>query len=396
MHSGAGRVVSVSGKAFVRSEDVKKKQTKGETSLLRAGAIIQEGDVINTNSKGRVKLLMKDRSIVDLGSSTLFKVNEYKVADSTQGKKNRKVDLSLGYGKIRALVDKRKKKKGSFRVRTRSATMGVRGTEFIVKSDLRSFDTGALAAKEDQPSPTDILSPEASSSNRAPSGSPQGGQGLPSAPQRGTQVIVVSGRVAVDPSPSSQDSSQSESESSSADASESGQTVELTAGKAFTVAMDSPTEGDGASAAGSTDSAPQVTTLSADQMSSERSEAVVEDNTFDSLVTFDEEGKREEESESGSQEKSEANAEAHSKDEPSSNASEGEGEREVASTSSASSDSGDINGMMMDLVSEDVPMDIEVNATDSVPGYFSAEDLVQETETVDSDTTVSVSVSFQH
>jgi hypothetical protein len=79
-----------------------------------------------------VKILFSDRSIFDLGPSTLFKIDEYKLNNGA----DRKVALSMDYGKIRAAVNERLNKKGSFKLRTAGTTMGVRGTEFLVNSDI--------------------------------------------------------------------------------------------------------------------------------------------------------------------------------------------------------------------------------------------------------------------
>src|SRR5262245_3373718 len=75
--SMAGKAVSVSGKVLVRNENAGKVETK----FLKPGDEVEGGTVINTDSAGSVKLLLADKSIIDLGPSTLFKVNHYK-ADS--------------------------------------------------------------------------------------------------------------------------------------------------------------------------------------------------------------------------------------------------------------------------------------------------------------------------
>src|SRR4051812_10266182 len=78
----AGRVVSVSGNAVVRADETGKGSprdcAKGATCprermnslTLRPGDTLYEGDVINTASNGSVKMLLADRTIVDLGVSS--------------------------------------------------------------------------------------------------------------------------------------------------------------------------------------------------------------------------------------------------------------------------------------------------------------------------------------
>lgn len=132
----AARVVSVEGTTLIR-------QDKGSDNPkpLKVGEQVFPGQVINTGSKARVKLLFADKSIVDIGPSSLFKISEYK---ANQGD-NRQVDVEMKYGSVRAAITEKIKNGGHFRVKTPTATMGVRGTEFLVKADQTS-DRGPAAA----------------------------------------------------------------------------------------------------------------------------------------------------------------------------------------------------------------------------------------------------------
>lgn len=127
------RAVSVSGKVLLRGEG----STTAQMAFLKPGDRLYKGAIVNTGSDGTVKLLMTDRTIIDLGPSSLFKMNDYqlgKVGD-------RKVDLSLDYGQVRASVnEKLTSNKGKFTIRTKTATMGVRGTEFVVNVPVASLE----------------------------------------------------------------------------------------------------------------------------------------------------------------------------------------------------------------------------------------------------------------
>jgi hypothetical protein len=122
------QAVSVSGKVLVRGEG-----TGTAMTFLKPGDKLFKGSIVNTGSNGAVKLLMTDRTIVDLGPTSLFKINDYKlntVAD-------RQVDLTLDYGQARTSVnEKLTANKGKFTIRTKAATMGVRGTEFVVNAPI--------------------------------------------------------------------------------------------------------------------------------------------------------------------------------------------------------------------------------------------------------------------
>ena len=133
------RTVSVSGKVLVRVEG----SGNVQMNFLKAGDKLYKGAIVNTGSNGAVKLLMTDRTIIDLGPSSLFKMNDYQLGKNVG---DRNVDLSLDYGQVRASVNEKiTSNKGKFTIRTKAATMGVRGTEFVVNSTVPSGGVTANA-----------------------------------------------------------------------------------------------------------------------------------------------------------------------------------------------------------------------------------------------------------
>ena len=129
----AGEVVSVQGSVFVRPDG---RKAGHELKPAKAGDSVYAGDVVNTPSNGKIKILMKDKSIIDLGSSALFKVEHF----SGNSGSDRQADVSMMYGTMRAAITQKITGKGRFNVRTPAATMGVRGTEFVVKSEVRNMN----------------------------------------------------------------------------------------------------------------------------------------------------------------------------------------------------------------------------------------------------------------
>ncbi len=129
-------VVSVSGKVLIRPEGNPKahKESPDNSRPLTAEGEIYQGDIINTPSDGFAKLLLKDRTILDIGSSSLFHVNKFVVKPGKESE--REIELSLKFGSVRAAVARKLKGKGKFKISTPAATMGVRGTEFVVKAPL--------------------------------------------------------------------------------------------------------------------------------------------------------------------------------------------------------------------------------------------------------------------
>jgi len=97
---------------------------------LKIGDPIFPKDVISTEKNSAVKVLMTDRSIIDVTEQTVFRVDGYELKNVH----DRKVDLSVDFGRIRSSVNKKLNQKGSFLIRTKSSVLAVRGTEFVVAS----------------------------------------------------------------------------------------------------------------------------------------------------------------------------------------------------------------------------------------------------------------------
>jgi hypothetical protein len=122
----AGKVAVVSGKVLIRNE------AGGQMRFAKVGDTLGKGDIINTSSTSSCKLLMTDKTVLDLGPSTLFKVDEYKLKAGA----DRNVGYSMEYGQLKASVNVKVGDKGRFTIKTNGATMGVRGTKFGVVSKL--------------------------------------------------------------------------------------------------------------------------------------------------------------------------------------------------------------------------------------------------------------------
>jgi ferric-dicitrate binding protein FerR (iron transport regulator) len=253
----AGKAVSTSGDVLVRNED----SSAGAPRMrkLKSGDDILKGDVINTSSSATAKLLLTDRSVLDLGGATLFKVDEY---DRRNGS-DRKVAMTMSYGKVRAAVNTPVGNAGKYSIRTKTATMGVRGTEFIIASDL-NFQPAAPA-----------------SASTASSGSPGSGantgftsSGSAAKTHVTTQITVVEGKVDVTDN------------STPAKA-----PVHVKQGEQLTTVADvvgDKTVRKPASVAA--EEAPKVVKLDVEQMKTVVQEAKLEDKTFKQAVTIDSSG----------------------------------------------------------------------------------------------------------
>jgi len=117
------------------------KVSKGDVRIERAGAkvpaavgaAVQPSDVIVTGADGLAGITFTDNSLVSLGPNSVFSIDKYRFDSTThQGE----FESSLSKGRLAAISGKMvKQSPEAMKVRTPSAIMGVRGTEFIVQVD---------------------------------------------------------------------------------------------------------------------------------------------------------------------------------------------------------------------------------------------------------------------
>ena len=114
----------------VVKNDVKfQKKSKSKFRKARVNRKVCSGDKIKTGKDGRAKIIMADKNEINVSPDTEIVIEKY--AKNAQGDK--KVLLNVIYGKIRSNVKQKYKgnKSSYYRVKTKSAVAGVRGTEFL-------------------------------------------------------------------------------------------------------------------------------------------------------------------------------------------------------------------------------------------------------------------------
>jgi hypothetical protein len=94
------------------------------------GLPLYKGDIIVTRADGRIKLNLKDDSILTLLSNTWLELNE-SVYDS--GKKSRFSFLKMGMGKVRFVIKKlMDMKRSEVQIETTTMICGLRGSDFVI------------------------------------------------------------------------------------------------------------------------------------------------------------------------------------------------------------------------------------------------------------------------
>jgi hypothetical protein len=134
-----GTVVRIEGEAELLinpsesfSQDSSKVLLNGKyynLGLLKLGTKIENGQVIRTSQKGKIKIIYKNGDQHIIGPTTAFEISW------TQSNKEKTPTtvVNLMYGVMRGIVDKNGPRSGS-QVKTKNTVMGVRGTDFFINS----------------------------------------------------------------------------------------------------------------------------------------------------------------------------------------------------------------------------------------------------------------------
>lgn len=115
-----------------------------QSRVAKLGADLFKNDKIITNSNAKVQVIFKDETIITIGKNSEFSVDEF-ISDGAASE----VKLSLFKGAMRTITGKIGKANPSkFKVKTKTATIGIRGTNFVVVatpgSDMVACTLGAI------------------------------------------------------------------------------------------------------------------------------------------------------------------------------------------------------------------------------------------------------------
>jgi hypothetical protein len=140
--SPVGKVVLVQGEVVMMHADDMTTGYMAERNLP-----LYKGDTIVTREKGRIRLKLNDGSILTLASGTKLVLTR-SVYDPKR--KTRSSFLGLSIGKVRCWVTKLANyKQSQFRVKTLTAVVGVRGSDFIIKvTKVNPYITEVITFKE--------------------------------------------------------------------------------------------------------------------------------------------------------------------------------------------------------------------------------------------------------
>ncbi len=120
LFANIGNIMALSGSASVT-------HSSGKSVKAQSGMKIFQGDKVMTHAKTRVQIMLKDETIVTIGANASFQFDKY----FFDGTKRSTVQMRANRGFFRSVTGRMGKiAPDRFKVRTSSATIGIRGTDF--------------------------------------------------------------------------------------------------------------------------------------------------------------------------------------------------------------------------------------------------------------------------
>jgi hypothetical protein len=113
--------------------------TLGKTTKLKVEDWVEDGSVVKTGEKSFVKLVFIDKSQMNIGPGSEMKIEKFGEKDSGV--------IDLVKGKIRSQVTKdylqMDRNKSKLFIKTPNAVMGVRGTDFLISTNVSFFSSAS-------------------------------------------------------------------------------------------------------------------------------------------------------------------------------------------------------------------------------------------------------------
>lgn len=133
--ANAGEVVALKGKALIARS--------GHSNAVSIGYKLQEKDILKTEKNTKVQLKFKDNTLVTVGENSSFSIEEYFFDEKNPKQSKAKFGAMKGVfrsvtGKIGKVAPKR------FELKTKTATIGIRGTTFVADQDKIACLDGAI------------------------------------------------------------------------------------------------------------------------------------------------------------------------------------------------------------------------------------------------------------
>lgn len=121
LFANIGNITLLEGEAFVKRDN--------NSIKLNFGDIIKNKDIIEAKVNSKVKITFIDNTIVTIGKESILKIDDYYYVDAD--KDGAKTEFSIPKGAFHTITGQiGKVNPTKFKLKTKNATIGIRGTEF--------------------------------------------------------------------------------------------------------------------------------------------------------------------------------------------------------------------------------------------------------------------------
>ena len=133
-----GKISTVVGDANIQRDN--------KSIIATVGLILKEKDIINTKRNAKVQLIFKDNTVVTLGKNSSLDINEYLYDEKNP--KNSKTNLNFFKGAFKTITGKIGKiNREKFKLRTKNATVGIRGTIILGNQQVIACTQGGITVQ---------------------------------------------------------------------------------------------------------------------------------------------------------------------------------------------------------------------------------------------------------
>lgn len=133
----AAALAASAGKVLMATGETERLAASGTRSAIQAGDTVFSGDTLFTGSESRLQWRTNDGGLFALRPNSEFRVDDYQY---DAGKRSGRSFFSLAKGGFRTLTGSiGKKDHDNYRVTTPVATLGIRGTHYVVQLCLTGF-----------------------------------------------------------------------------------------------------------------------------------------------------------------------------------------------------------------------------------------------------------------
>lgn len=153
------------GRVAVLKGEAQRITVTGASFALKVGSEVFQGDTLTTGLKSAMQVKLLDESVLTLAPTSKLVMSQFPQAAPAQ--------VTLAYGQMRAKVKKSEDKSIKMMIKTPTAAMGIRGTEFetVVNPDTNATSTvtfeGIVAVTKAEPPAVPVLNSEQSQSMQA-------------------------------------------------------------------------------------------------------------------------------------------------------------------------------------------------------------------------------------